>query len=407
MAAADEVTVNAAPARPTSALFFIVLTIFIDMLGIGILIPVIPFVVTRFGGDALTIGLLSASFAAFQFIGAPILGQLSDRHGRRPLLLVSLLGTAIGWFAFGAATTLTLLFAARILDGLTGGNISIAQAYIADVSRPADRSKNFGLVGAAFSLGFIIGPAIGGALSHAWGLSAPAYFAGTLALANTVFGYFMLPESLDQTRRRSTGVTWRQANPLPGLISAMTSAHLGTILAALFAFNFAAVGLQSNFVLFSFERFNWGPGQNAVLFSVIGVLGALMQGVLMRRLVHHFSDRRLALVGLSAHGLMLVGVAVAPSAWMLFPICGVMSLASGMSTPIFTGMISKSVSAEAQGATLGITQSVSSLTRIFGPLWAGFAYSHIGRSAPYWSGALILAIAAALVRSYRAGPVAA
>jgi DHA1 family tetracycline resistance protein-like MFS transporter len=384
---------------PKSALLFIVLTIFIDMLGIGILIPVIPFMVRRFSPDAITIGLLSGAFAVCQFAAAPVLGRLSDRHGRRPLLLISLLGTGIGYVFFGAAQSLGMMFFARILDGITGGNISIAQAYIADVTKPEDRSKNFGLVGAAFGLGFIIGPGLGGALYHYGGLSAPAYAAAALAFANTMFGYFRLPESLPAGKRAGARFTIRGANPFPGLAAAIRRQPLGTLLIATFTFNFAFVGLQSNFVFFSLERFGWGPSQNAMLFSVIGVLGAFMQGYLVRRLAGPWSDRGLAVTGLAVQSLSLILIAWAPSAWMLFPICGVMSLASGMATPTLTALISSSVPAAEQGATMGVTQSVNSLTRIFGPLWAGLMYDHVGPSAPYWGGAIITMGAVALVWS--------
>jgi DHA1 family tetracycline resistance protein-like MFS transporter len=396
-------TPTATPA-PKSALVFIVVTIFIDMLGIGILIPVIPFMVRRFSPEAMTIGLLSGAFAVCQFAAAPVLGRLSDRHGRRPLLLVSLFGTGVGYVFFGAAQSLGMMFFARTLDGITGGNISIAQAYIADVTRPEDRSKNFGLVGAAFGLGFIIGPALGGAISHYGGLSAPAYAAAALAFANTAFGYFRLPESLPPDRRTGTRVTARHANPLPGLVAALRRHPLGTLLAAVFVFNFAFVGLQSNFVLFSFERFGWGPGENAALFSVIGILGAFMQGFLVRRLAGSFSDRGLAVTGLTVQTAALFAIAFAGQAWLLFPICGVMSLASGMATPTLTGLISASVPGDEQGVTMGVLQSVNSLTRIYGPLWAGAMYDHVAPSAPYWGGAIITILAVWLVATVRLAP---
>jgi multidrug resistance protein len=392
---------------PKGALVFIVLTCFIDMLGIGILIPVIPFMVRRFSDAAMTIGLLSGAFALFQFAAAPILGRLSDRHGRRPLLLLSLFGTAIGYFVFGAANTLAVMFVARIVDGITGGNISIAQAYIADVTPPADRSKNFGLVGAAFGLGFIIGPGLGGVLSHYFGISAPAFFSGGLALCNTAFGYFALPESLPPSRRTTTRVTIAQANPFPALIAALTHERAGRILLAIFAFNFAFIGLQSNFVLFSFQQFGWGPERNAMLFAEIGVLGAFMQGFVMRRIGGRFADKRLAITGLTGMACCLAAIAAAPAGWVLFPIAGVMSLSSGMATPTLTSMVSKTASAREQGVMLGVTQSVNSLTRISGPLWAGFAYDWFGRTSPYWTGALVIGVAIALVASTREGVASA
>ncbi len=366
------------------------------MVGLGILIPVIPFVVHQFNTTGLAVGLLSMSFALCQFFAAPVLGRLSDRHGRRPLLLVSLFGSAVGYFIFGWAGSLPVLFLARILDGITGGNISIAHAYIADVTPPGDRSKNFGLVGAAYGLGFIIGPALGGVLSHL-SLSAPAYFAGGLALGNTILGAFILPETHPPERRVRDPLTFAQVNPLRTVTRAFGHPSLGRTFLALFAFNVAFSGLQSNFALFTLERFRWSPLQNALLFSVIGVVGAFTQGVLMRRLAGRHSDRRLAVTGLVVQAGMYALTAAAAAAWLLYPIGAAISVGVGISSPTLTALISSGVTAEEQGAMLGVTQSVTALTRVVGPLWAGIAYDHIGHGSPYWTGAIFIAIAAALI----------
>lgn len=379
------------------ALIFILVTVFIDMLGLGILIPVIPFVVRQFSESAFTVGLLSMSFALFQFFAAPILGRLSDRYGRRPLLLLSLLGSAIGYVLFGLARSLTMLFTARIVDGISGGNISIAQAYIADVTEPKDRSRNFGLLGATFALGFIIGPAIGGGLSHYWGLSAPAYFAGALAFANTLLGFFVLPETRPAAKRTYAPMTFRALNPIGTVIRGMQHEHLGAVFLAIFAFNVAFSGLQSNFSLFTLARFDWGPQQNAVLFSVIGISGALTQAVIMRRVVKTFGDQSIATVGLWIQACAYMFIAFVWAPWMVFLGSSVMALGVGITTPTLSGIVSNSVSDKEQGVTLGTVQSVTALTRIVGPLWAGFAFDWLGPGSPYWSGAIMIAIAAVLI----------
>jgi len=377
-----------------NALLIVFLTVFIDMLGVGILIPVSPFLVQQYRNDALTVGLLSVSYSVFQFLAGPALGVLSDRFGRRPVLLISLLGTAIGYFIFGFAASLPVLFLSRILDGVTGANISTAQATIADVSKPEDRSRNFGMIGAAFGLGFILGPALGGLLSQI-SLQAPAFFAGGLSLLNVIAGYFILPETLPAERRTHGPITLAQINPFGSLTRAFAIPAIAPLLAATFAFNFAFAGLQSNFSLFTFARFNWGPGQNAALFAFLGIVGVIMQGFVVRKIGGRFGDRRLAIFGLSVQAIMYALLAFAPQGWMLYPVTGLVSVGNAMATPTLTGMVSNGVSPREQGMILGVVSSVNSLTRIFGPLWAGAAFDFVSPGAPYWTGALW--IAAALV----------
>ncbi len=378
------------------ALTFIFITVFIDLLGVGILIPITPFIVRQFNTDALTVALLSASYSLFQFAAAPLLGWLSDRHGRRPVLLLSLFGTAVGYFVFGAAGALWLLFLARIIDGITGGNISIAQAFIADVTPPQDRSKAFGLIGAAFGLGFIIGPALGGALSNI-SLSAPAYFAGALALANVALGYFILPESLPIEQRAREPFALAKVNPAGALWDALKRPNLTALLLAVFGFNFAFSGLQNNFSLFTLERFDWGPNQNAILFSFVGVVGVIMQAAIVRRLVPRFGDHRLAIFGMGLQAATYALIAFVPQAWMLFPVLGALSVGNGLTTPTLTSMVSNQVSHQEQGSILGVTQSLNALTRVFGPLWAGLVFDTIGIGAPYWTGTIFIVVALALV----------
>jgi MFS family permease len=381
------------------ALTFILVTVFIDMLGLGILIPIIPFVVREFSPSAFTVGLLSMSFAAFQFVATPVLGRLSDQYGRRPQQLIRVFGSAVGYVMFGMATSLTMLFVARIIDGITGGNISIAQAYIADVTKPEDRSKTFGLLGAAFGLGFILGPAIGGTVGHFWGLSAPAFIAAGLAFSNTIFGFFVLPETHPVEKRRKADVSARSLNPIGGIVRAMRHEHLGRIFLGMFDFNCAFSGLQSNFSLFALVRFNWGPQQAAMLFSLIGIIGAITQAVIVRKLVKKYLDRSIAVVGLMMQTVSYVLTAFVPRAWMLYPVSAITSFGVGITTPTLTGIVSSAVAETEQGVMLGTSQSVVALTRIVGPLWAGFSFDWLGPGAPYWSGAIMIAIAAVLIKS--------
>ncbi|MBW4561624.1 MAG: MFS transporter [Mojavia pulchra JT2-VF2] len=377
-------------------MIFIFITLFLDLLGSGLLVPVIPFLVREYSKDALTIGLLAVSFSAAQFIASPVLGVLSDRYGRRPVLLISLLGTTLGYFIFGFANALWLLFAARLLDGFTGGNISTAQAYIADISPPQDRAKNFGLIGAAFGLGFIFGPALGGLLGQI-SLQAPAFAAGILSLATTIFGFFALPESLPPQKRLQRPIRLKELNPIAQVGDVLQRPVLRGLLLANFAKNFAFSGLQTNFALFTFVRFGLGSGANGAIFSYIGVLAALMQGLIVRRLVKHFREEQLAVVGF---GMMAVGfslISFVPTIWMLYPALTFIPVGSGLVTPTLMGLISKQVAIQEQGTILGASQAIASLTQVVAPVWAGAVFDYVGIGAPYWTGAIWLVVAVWLV----------
>jgi DHA1 family tetracycline resistance protein-like MFS transporter len=385
--------------RTTSrrALGFIFATVFLDLLGVGILIPVIPFLVRQFTPSGLAVGLLALSYSLAQFGAAPLLGRLSDRVGRRPVLVASVLGSGIAYVVFGLATALWVMFLARIVDGLSGGNITAAQAYIADVSAPEDRAKNFGLIGAAFGLGFIIGPALGGVLSHI-SLAAPAYAAGAMALVTALFGILALPESLPSERRNAAPLTVRDLNPLRPVADALAQPALRLLMLAVFAQGFAGAELRTNFAVFTAGRFHMGPAENALIFSFIGVVGLLVQGVLLRRLTSSCSERGLTLTGLA---IMVVGyfaVAFVPTVPLLYAALALVSLGGGLSTPTLTGLISLHVGATEQGAVLGAVQSLQSLTLIVGPVWAGAFFDHVSMGSPYWTAALwvLLALAAVL-----------
>src|SRR5687767_14432969 len=279
------------PAAPKSfiksPLFVIFVTIFIDLIGFGIAIPVLPaFAKEEFGASPFTIGLLIASYSIMQFVSTPFLGGLSDKYGRRPILFLSLLGTSAAALMTGLSTTLWLLFISRIFDGITGGNISTAQAYIADVTTAEDRAKGMGIIGAAFGLGFIFGPAIGGILSR-WGVHVPFLFAGALSLANATLLYFVLPETVGPghpARASAAAGRWSQ------LARALGRPSLAFVLAVYFLFVTAFSVMTSSFGLFTLYRFGFDAYDTGWIFAFVGVVGALVQGGLIGRLVKAFGE---------------------------------------------------------------------------------------------------------------------
>lgn len=376
-------------------LIFVFLTVFLDLLGAGILIPIMPYLVRQFRSDAFTVGLLSVSFSAAQFVAAPILGALSDRIGRRPVLLFSIVGSAFGYFLFGWAGSLWVMFVARLIDGVTGGNISTAMAAIADVSRAEDRAKNFGLIGMAFGLGFIIGPALGGILSKI-SLQAPAFGAGFIALATGCFGFFFFPETLPKDKRRQGGASTMEINPFRCVGAALARPELRLLLLSLFFLNFAFTGLQTNFANYSIDRFNFSADTNAWVMAFIGLIAALMQGVVVRRLLPIVGERKLATQGFF---LFFVGFLTIAAAWQpawIFPGIALIAIGSSFTNPTLNGFISQRANAAEQGTILGTTQSVLSLTRVAGPAWAGFVFDRFGSGSPYWTGAAFILLALAL-----------
>jgi MFS family permease len=393
---------------------FLFLTVLIDLLGIGIVLPLMPYYLKIVeqssipwlaANRAIIVGALMASFALMQFLFTPVLGALSDRYGRRPILLISVLGSGLSYVLFGFAEylsflgveiVLAILFIGRMLSGITGASISTAQAYIADTTTPEERTKGMGMIGAAFGLGFMLGPALGGLLSMI-SLEAPAFVAAGLAFANVIFGYFKLPESLPPERRTVTPM--REMNPVSRLSALLRRSSIRPLLISIFLLNMAFSGLQSNFAVFSDVRFGFGPLDNALIFTLVGLLAVVMQGFLIRRLVLAFGETRLAIAGMTTMACAFIAVALAPEAWMLFPAVGAIAIGDGMATPALTGLISRRVDAHEQGATLGGAQGLISLTRIAAPILAGMTFDLINVSAPYYLGGALIVMAVAVVGS--------
>lgn len=367
-----------------SPLLVIFITVFIDLVGFGIVIPVLPFYAegTKFGATPSQVGLLFASYSIMQLVFSPVLGRLSDKYGRRPILIASLLGTSLGFLILGFATTLWMLFVGRIIDGISGGNISTAQAYIADVTTKEDRAKGMGLIGAAFGLGFVFGPAIGGVLSR-WGIHVPFLFAGSLALANVVLLYFTLPETVtpDHPARVSaaSGRGWGQ------LIASIRNPRLGFVLTIYFLSIVAFSIMTATFSLFLMFRLGYDAFHNGWVFAFVGVISAIIQGGLIGRLVKKFGEPLLVIIGalLFTASLFAIPFVTPATGLMAILILGaVTSIGQALTAPTLSSLASKSASEGEQGVVLGVTQSVASLARAVGPALAAVliysAIAHIG-----------------------------
>jgi len=377
---------------PKGALGFIFMVILLDLIGLTILQPVQAYIVRQYNSDALTVSLLTVIYAAAQFVCAPILGRLSDRYGRRPVLLISVLGSAFGYYLFGVGGALWVLFVSRLIDGITGGNISTASAYIADITPPHQRAKRFALIGMAFGLGFIIGPALGGALSQI-SLAAPAYAAGTLSLLSAIVGFFVLPESLPAERRTAGAFRWQEINPLGAVVAMARRPTLGALLLVLCLFYVAFNGYPGVLSVFAIEQFSAQPFEIAIVFVVGGVANAIVQGGLIGRLVPKYGEKRLAIIGLTLQALGFVATIFAPAFWMLYPIAVVSSAGTGLIYPTLSALMANQVRPQEQGQVAGVGTALSGLMSVFGPLWAGAAYDQLMPSAPFWSGAILLALA--------------
>ncbi len=380
---------TAAPKRALGLIFFIML---MDVVGLTILMPVAPYIVQRYSGDALMVTLLSAIYAAAQFVAAPFLGKLSDRVGRRPVLLACVLGSAIGYFMFGIGGALWVLFVSRLLDGLTGGNMSTAAAYIVDVSRPEERAKNFTLMGMAFGLGFIIGPAVGGALGQI-NLDLPVFAAGVVALISVGLIYFLLPESLPKERRETTPLRLGDFNPFAAIGYMLRKPGLGVLLVVYALFNFAFDGSNSITGVFFVDKFAAQPGQIGLFLIAAGIATAFVQAALIGRLVPKYGEKRMALVSLIGNAVGGVLIFAAPAFWMVFPIGLLQAAITGFIWSTIGTLAANQVSEREQGQLAGVNTALAGLMAALGPLWAGAMYDTVMPGAPYWMGAIIMLVA--------------
>jgi DHA1 family tetracycline resistance protein-like MFS transporter len=400
------------PRKP--ALVFIFITLFLDVLGIGLVVPILPKLVESLAGGGVDrasylYGWLVGLYALMQFLFAPILGNLSDRFGRRPVILFSLFGSGLDYFLLAWAPTLPWFFLGRIISGITGANFSAAAAYIADVSPPERRAANFGIIGAAFGIGFIFGPALGGWLGD-YGLRVPFIAAGILTLVNGLYGLFILPESLKPENRRSFGFS--RSNPIGALLELRRHRLVLGLSVSYFISSLAHQVYPSIWVLYTGYRYGWDTKQTGLSLALVGLMAAIVQGGLARKLIPKLGERRAAIVGFAIMAIALTGYGLAPEGWIVYPIIVFGSL-SGLAVPAIQGMISRTVGDNEQGGIQGSLTSLQSVAGALGPLLAtaifGFFISErapaIVPGAPFFFSSALAVMAGFLAaRSFRRNP---
>jgi DHA1 family tetracycline resistance protein-like MFS transporter len=408
----------------TSRLINIFLVVFVDMLGFGLIMPLLPYYAEAFGATPIVIGLIVASYAAASLIGAPLMGCFSDRYGRRPILLLSVAGTFIGYLLLGFAQPIgtffahlfasqnvnafiiTVLFASRMLDGFTGGNITVAQAYISDVTDEKNRSKGLGIIGSAFGLGFIIGPAVGGLLSR-WGYSVPALAAAGFAFINLISIFFFLPESLTVERREEMIKHVRPPITANALIAAIKRPKVGPLLTVRFFLMMAFALFQSIFALFALDKLNLNSQATGLVLTFIGFYSVLIQGVGIGQLTKRFSENKIIITALWMMFLGFIGWSITPSLPVMLLV--ILPLAGGgwIANTLITSGITKSVAPEEIGGMLGFSNALESITRVISPIVGGILFAKVGMGAPavFAATMVLIAVGLAYQRIIRAMPV--
>ncbi|NML19829.1 TCR/Tet family MFS transporter [Pseudoflavitalea sp. G-6-1-2] len=385
-----------------AALGFIFVTILIDVIGFGIIIPVMPDLIMSLGhvdnSTASNIGgWMLTAYAIMQFICAPILGNLSDKYGRRPVLLLSLLGFAVDYLFMAFAPTLAWLFVGRIIAGITGASFTTASAYIADISEPEKRAQNFGIIGAAFGMGFIIGPFIGGLLGG-FGVRVPFLVCAALTMLNFLYGYFILPESLKKENRRE--FEWKRANPIGSLMHLRKYPSISGLVISLVFIYIASHAVQSNWAYYGKEVFKWDSTHIGISLGIVGAMVGLVQGVLIRKTIPMFGQEKSIYFGflLYAIGMFLFGIAT--EGWMMYAFCVIYCL-GGIGNPALMGVISNHVPPNEQGELQGALTSLMSVTAVIGPPLMTGLFSYFTHKsapvympgAPFFLGAVMILIA--------------
>lgn len=377
----------------------IFIVVFVDLLGFSLILPLLPYYAEKFGASATVIGLLTASYAAASLIGAPLMGRLSDRFGRRRILLLSVAGTFIGFLLLGLAEpigrsiavlaaaasingfVLSILFVSRMVDGVTGGNITVAQAYISDITDEKNRAKGLGIIGAAFGLGFIIGPAVGGLLSR-WGYGVPAFAAAGLSLINLISIFFFLPESLSEERRSINNAQKRPPFTLKALITAFNRPKVGPLLHVRFFFGLAFSMFQSIFSLYAASKLQLSTQTTGFVLAYVGILSVLVQGIGIGLITKRFKENAIIITALWLMALGLIGWAITPNLPTLLIVIVPLSLGGGTLNTVLNSAITKAVTREELGGTLGISTSLESLTRVISPSVGGYLLGNLGAWAP-------------------------
>lgn len=375
------------------------LIVFIDLVGFGIVIPLLPFYGEFFQAGPFLVTLMMASYSLGQFVAAPLWGRLSDRIGRRPVLIISLFGAVISYIWLGFSTTLWMLFVGRIMGGLMAGNIATAFAYIADITTPENRAKGMGVVGAAFGLGFIAGPVIGGVLAGSDPLNAdyqtPAFAAAGLSFVAFVLTIVRLKESLPQEVRdklaakpkQSRIAQFKEALGRPGIAMLITVSFLAT---------FVFAGMETTFAMWSRRQFGWGPEQNGYLFAFIGIIAAIIQGGAIGRLTKRFGEANLIVQGALALALGMIMIPFSTELPMLLAAMVVIAYGFSVINPALNSLISLRTTQTEQGQMMGVSRSATTMARVVGPAFAGVLFAQLGKAWPYYGGTAIMLVVAFL-----------
>lgn len=359
----------ASPGGRQAAMPFIMITVLIDMVAIGLIIPVLPLVVGAFTSSpaeqTFWFGAVSFAFGIANFFGSPVLGALSDRYGRRPVLLIGFSGLALSFIVTGLATALWMLIAVRLFSGAMQANAAVANAYVADITAPEDRARRFGLLGAMFGMGFILGPVMGGLLG-AISIHLPFFVAGGLAILNWLYGYFVLPESLPPSKRRP--FDWRRANPFSSLLGLSRLEGVGPLVAVIALASLAQFVLHTSWVLYTTFKFGWGPAQNGWSLFTVGLMSVFVQGFLLKHLLKRFSPRKLAVSGLTASSLTYLGFGMASEGWMMFIVIIVGTILGGGAAAVIQSQVSNAADPRSQGQTMGSVSALNSLMAVMAPV---------------------------------------
>ena len=380
----------------TRPLLIIFLTIFVNLVGFGIIIPLLPFYATTFGASPLLVGLLFASFSLAQLFASPVLGAWSDKWGRRPILIFSLVGTVVSFVMLAVAHSMAMLFAARIVDGLSGGNITTARAYIGDIATEENRAKSFGMLGAAFGLGFIIGPALGGLFAHI-SYTAPIWAAAAITVVATFLAWFWLPETVHRVNAVS-GSPWQALRDLSG------RPNLRRLLAIDFLYWSSFGVYQTTFALFGAHRFGFDATHTGYLLAAFGFLGVIVQVVLVGPIVKRLGEKHTLMVGLIFAAVGWGGSAMTHSLWVFIAMLVPGAIGIGLCNPSLVSLVSGAAGKHEQGRVQGAAGALESLGRTIGPVWGNGALQFLGEGAAYGSAALVLLATAALTVGYVAPP---
>ncbi|MBX3084535.1 MAG: MFS transporter [Anaerolineae bacterium] len=391
--------------RPNhKVIFFIIFTTFLNMVGLTLIIPLAPFLVARYVGDSnnigLTVGWLTSAYAICQFIAAPGLGAFSDRFGRRPIMLLCLLGSAGGYLLLGIGGSLWVLFLGRIIDGLTGANGAILNAYIADIVPPTERGKYFGWLGAVGAISVILGPTVGGFMAKL-GYQLPFFAASGVLFINLLLGFFFMPESLPK-EKRTASINLVRLNPISTVKDILTMPQLRWLLVAIFLTTLSFIAISANISLFAKDSLNWDTTTVGTLFSVFGVSSLVAQAVVLPWLIKHLGTLKVTIVGLIfaiISFLLMSLVAVVASPLLMYIAFILLAIGEGLISPSLLDLITRATDARSQGKVLGGNQSLQSLANMAGPLYVGGVYDNVGHAAPYLSGAgmLLLSLGALIL----------